>query len=92
MKTKLTDKIIRDAEPQKKIYEIRDALVPGLCVRISPNTGAKFFDLRHNEYGRQVRFPIGPAGRMTIAEARAIASARRIAIQLGWIPKNDPQD
>jgi len=66
---------VRAARPREKRYDIRDDVIPGLCLRVSP-TGAHSFALDRMVSGRRRYATIGSADAMTIPEARR--EARRI--------------
>ncbi len=59
----------RAAKPRDKRYDIRDDVVPGLILRVSP-TGARSFALDRVVRGRRRHATLGDAETMTVPEAR----------------------
>ncbi|MYK31214.1 MAG: DUF4102 domain-containing protein [Boseongicola sp. SB0670_bin_30] len=60
---------VRTARPREKRYEVRDDVIPGLFLRISPS-GARSFALERMARGRRQFATLGDADAMTISEAR----------------------
>jgi hypothetical protein len=70
MKSKLTPKFIDSIKPNPaKRLDFRDALMPGLVLRVSPS-GTKTFCLHGRISGTMRRLAIGRYGVITLAEAR----------------------
>ncbi|MFT4095690.1 MAG: tyrosine-type recombinase/integrase [Rhodoblastus sp.] len=83
MRKKLTPKLI-DYLPAatSKRYEVRDELVAGLIVRVSP-TGAKVWYLSTRVHKRPRRMKLGSYPILSVADARDKAQAVLRQIQLG---------
>ena len=71
MKLILTDRAIKALKPTEKQFEIWDAVVPGMSVRVQPS-GAKSFNLIFRPPGlpNPTRRSLGRVGVVTLAEAR----------------------
>lgn len=85
---KLTQALIEAFAPETTRYEVRDAVLPGLRVRITP-AGVKTFCLIYRDrQRRQIRYTVGRYGKVTLKRAREIAQE-----VLGEIAgRNDPQE
>ena len=77
---------IRAARPRDSRYDIRDDVVTGLLLRVSPS-GARSFALDRMVRGRRRHATIGDADAMTVPEARA--EARRLIAALTETARND---
>jgi len=66
---RITDKTIKSAKPKAQRYELRDSVLPGFMLRVSP-TGAKAF---YVQLGRGSKRKIGNAAVMTLTRARTLA-------------------
>lgn len=66
MRAKITKKLIESLKPKEKQYEVRDAELKGLMVRVMP-TGTMTYAV---EYGRGRKFTIGKANILTPVQAR----------------------
>lgn len=86
MTQRLTDIVIRRLEPRTTQYEVRDDLVVGLCVRVSPG-GKKAFNLLYRFNGLARRLTLGRFGDLSLAEARDFAREKKRLIYRG----EDPQ-
>lgn len=72
-KVKLTKTVVDSAEPQAKDCELRDTVIPGFLLKVTP-TGRKVFMLQYRTNDRQRRKPsIGLFGELTVEQARRIA-------------------
>ena len=60
---------IRAARPRDKRYDIRDDVITGLCLQISPS-GARTFTLSRMARGRRRYATVGNAETMTLPDAR----------------------
>lgn len=69
MRKALTDRSIAALKPDTKRYEIRDALLPGFGVRVSP-TGQKSLFVAYRYGAEQRRMALGKYPRTTLAQAR----------------------
>lgn len=71
----LTDRAVKALKPAAKEYEVSDAIVPGLNVRVRPS-GAKSFTMMKRWPGsanNATRRSLGRVGVLTLAEARDTA-------------------
>jgi integrase len=70
---KLTKTVVDTAQPDTEPYELRDAAVPGLLLKVTP-TGRKVFMVAYVANNGQRRKPaIGRFGEITVEQARVIA-------------------
>jgi integrase len=74
MKTALTDRAIKAMKPAAKAYDMHDAIVPGLALRVLPS-GVKSFVLIARFPGSRnpTRRSLGQYGELTLEAARATA-------------------
>ena len=77
---------VRAAKPRAKRYDIRDDVIPGLFLRVSPS-GARSFALDRAARGRRRFATLGDADAMTIPEARR--EARRLIAAFTETVRND---
>jgi len=83
---KLTKKLIDQATPEAKAYELRDVTAPGFLCKVTPN-GRKVFMLQYRTLGGERRKPsIGLFGELTVDQARAIAHKWLAAVREGKDP------
>ena len=76
---KLTEKLVRVAEPRAGIYQVFDEDVRGLALRVF-SSGSRHFTLDYRVKGRQRRFTIGRWPEWTVTAARE--QAKRCAASL----------
>ena len=91
MRRQLTDTGVRKlAPPASGRLEIYDALVPWMAVRVTPN-GHKSFVARARIKGqdRPIRYTIGPASLLTVADARQRARDVLLKMQAGADPRQE---
>ena len=90
MKKVLTDRVLKALKPAKpnSRYEINDALVPGLAVRVTP-TGQRTFVLisRYPGSSNPTRRAIGEYGAITLIQARSEARKWLDLLKRGKDPK-----
>jgi hypothetical protein len=85
-KIKLTKTAVDAATPKDRDYELRDTLVPGFMVKVTP-AGRKIFMLQHQTNSGVRRKPaIGRFGELTVEQARKIAQDWLAEVRQG----NDP--
>jgi hypothetical protein len=82
---KLTEKLVRAAEPRAGIYQVFDEDVRGFSLRIF-SSGSRHFALDYRVKGRQRRFTIGRWPEWTVTAAREQAKALRRVIDDGGDP------
>jgi integrase len=73
-----TDPFLRNLQPRSVQFEVRDAKVTGLLVRVSPGR-TKTFGLWYRIFGKPRRMTLGRYPALTLAEARIRA---RVALDL----------
>jgi hypothetical protein len=72
-KHKLTKVLLEAAKAEKTAYEIRDTVVPGFLVKVTP-MGRKIFMIAYiSENGRRRKPAIGRFGELTVEQARDLA-------------------
>jgi integrase len=72
-KLKLTKTIVDAAQKEETPYELRDTVIPGFLLKVTP-TGRKIFMLAYVANNGQRRKPaIGQFGEITVEQARSIA-------------------
>jgi integrase len=91
-RTVLTDKAIKALKPTDKTYEISDALVPGMLLRVQP-TGAKSFNLiaRYPGSRNPTRRSLGTCGAISLADAREKARRWLALLEQGKDPAEEVQ-
>ena len=82
---KLTEKLVKAAEPRAGIYQVFDEDVRGFPLRTFPS-GSRHFTLDYRAKGRQRRFTIGRWPEWTVTAAREQAKALRRIIDDGGDP------
>jgi hypothetical protein len=72
-KVKLTKTAVDTADPREKDYELRDTVVPGFILKVTP-AGRKIFMIVYRTNSGDRRKPaIGRFGELTVEQARRIA-------------------
>ncbi len=88
-KLKLTKTAVDAAVPQRKDYELRDTVVPGFLMKVTP-TGRKIFMLQYRTNSGARRKPaIGRFGELTVEQARSIARDWLADVRRGKDPSAD---
>lgn len=91
MNSKLTKKLIDETPfPAAGQLFLRDSILPGLAVRVTPKK--KAFVLEKRVHGRNRRMTIGPFGPLTVDEARTRAARLVGQIADGLNPADDKID
>lgn len=85
---KLTEKLVRAAEPRGRSWQLFDADVLGLSICIYPS-GSRSFMFDYRAAGRQRRYTIGRWPEWSVAAARERAKALRRDIDAGQDPVAD---
>src|SRR4051812_3038253 len=91
VRRQLTDTGVRKiASPTSGRLEIYDVLVPWMALRITPN-GHKSFVARARIKGqeRPIRYTLGPASLLTVADARQRARDALLKMQAGIDPREE---
>ena len=87
----LTDPIIKGLKPAAASFEIADAVVPGLFIRVQPS-GFKGYTLHARPPGKKfTRLAIARYGEKPLADVRDIARDWLDKISRGIDPKNSAQ-
>jgi integrase len=85
-KLKLTKTVADAARPETVPYELRDTIIPGLLLKVTP-TGRKIFMLAYVANDSQRRKPaIGRFGEITVEQARGIAQDWLADVRKGQDP------
>ncbi len=72
-KLKLTKTVVDAAQKEEAPYELRDTVIPGFLLKVTP-TGRKIFMLAYvANNGRRRKPAIGQFGEITVEQARSIA-------------------
>jgi hypothetical protein len=86
-KVKLTKTVVDGASSNDRDYELRDTVVPGFLVKITP-AGRKIFMLAYVAQNGQRRKPaIGRYGEITVEQARGIAQDWLAEVRRGYDPE-----
>lgn len=89
MKVKLTKTAVDAAGAAEKEYELRDTLVPGFMLRVTPN-GRKTFMVQYRTNAGVRRKPaLGRVGEITVEQARRIAQNLLAGVRQGRDPSAD---
>ncbi|MDE2075368.1 MAG: integrase arm-type DNA-binding domain-containing protein, partial [Alphaproteobacteria bacterium] len=85
-KIKLTKTAVDAASPKERDYELRDTMIPGFLVKVTP-TGRKIFMVAYVAHNGQRRKPaIGRYGEITVEQARGIAQDWLAEVRRGVDP------
>jgi hypothetical protein len=88
-KIKLTKIAVDEAMPRAKEFEVRDTIVPGLLVKVTP-AGRKIFMVQYRANAGVRRKPaIGRFGELTVEQARSIARNWLADVRMGNDPSAD---
>ena len=88
-KLKLTKTVVDAAQPQAEPYELRDTIIPGFLLKITP-PGRKIFMIAYVAHNGQRRKPaIGRFGEITVEQARGIAQDWLADVRKGKDPSVD---
>jgi len=89
VKTKLTKTVVDTANAAEKEYELRDTVVPGFMLRVTPN-GRKTFMVQYRTNSGVRRKPaLGRVGEITVEQARRIAQDWLAEVRQGRDPTAD---
>lgn len=86
MKAKLTTKTVKASKAASKAYKVYDDTLPGFLLRVQPSGYRCYYVEFRQGNARKQTHRIGPADRITVAQARDAASRFIAAVTLG----NDP--
>lgn len=85
-KIKLTKTAVDAASPKERDYELRDTMIPGFLVKVTP-AGRKVFMVAYVAHNGQRRKPaIGRYGEITVEQARGIAQYWLAEVRRGVDP------
>lgn len=73
MNAKITTRFVKALAPKAKPYEIYDTDLTGFLVRIQPSGHISYYLFYRTPDGRKRQYRIGPADRLTVAQARDLA-------------------
>ena len=73
MRAKITTKYVRTLTPQTKAFEVYDTELTGFFIRIQPSGHKSYYLFYRTPDGRKRQYRIGPADRLTVAQARDLA-------------------
>jgi len=74
----LTDRGVKALKPGDMQYDIRDAALPGLAIRVNSN-GSKTWSLTINRGGNRQRVTLGRYPDLSLSEARLRGSQRKVS-------------
>lgn len=86
MRVALTDIACRRAKPRAARYDVWDAIVPGLTLRVTP-AGAKSWTVVSRYRRKPLRVTLGPYPALPLAGAREKARETLEALQMGRDPR-----
>jgi integrase len=90
-KIKITKTAVDAATPKERDYELRDTVIPGFLIKITP-AGRKIFMIAYVAYNGQRRKPaIGRYGEITVEQARGIAQDWLAEVRRGIDPSAERQ-
>ena len=87
----LTAARIEALRPRKTTYDVRDARLRGLGVRVSSGGGKRFF-VQCQHRGERIWKIVGDAGSMSVGEARYLATDMLAAIRRGEKAPHSPDE
>ena len=91
-KVKLNAKKVAALSTDKRQQDFSDALVLGLCLRVSGTTSRKTWLVRYRTNGRQTRHKLGEYPIMSLADARNAARSALAAVDQGQYPGQERAD
>lgn len=91
VETNFTDNLIRNTKPRESRFDLYDAKVRGLGLRVSP-TGTKSWFAMKRVRGQMTRRTIGRYPQISLADARIIGAKQLAAMAAGeQEPQKDPE-
>jgi integrase len=91
MRQKITARFVKSLQPQPKPYEIYDTELTGFTVRVQPSGYIGYYLFYWARDGRKRRFRLGPADRLTVAQARDLAQKYAARVVTGEDVQNTKQ-
>ncbi len=89
---RLSDRKIRDAQPQEAAYRLNDDLLPGLSVRVYPG-GQKTFSIRYyNAAGSRRELKLGNVEELSVDDARRLGREAMLRVRGGEDPSADRRE
>jgi integrase len=76
MITKLTNRSVSALKAKKKLFDVRDTVIKGFLLRVSPSGNMTYYLQYRNADGLQKHYKIGTAGNLTPVQARDIAEKK----------------
>ena len=83
MKTKITKKFLKEIKPSQDPVKVFDTDLRGFLLRVQPSGYSCYYVECRNSAGRKVTYRIGPADRLTLAEAREEAQGAVVRLRQG---------
>lgn len=83
MVVKLTHTAVRNLEPKKTIYDVRDSETKGFLIRVRPSGLMVYYLVYRNAEGTQKFYKIGTHGNLTVTQARDIAKKKAAEVVSG---------
>jgi len=88
---KLTKTAVETAKPERRDYELRDTIIPGVLCKVTP-AGRKVFMLTYRTPKGERRKPsLGTFGQLTVEQARKLAQDHLAAVHGGADPSQERQ-
>lgn len=79
----LTNSLVQKLEPKEKPWELGDAKLKGLLVRVQPTGRKTFYFSYRNTLGKKNRFKIGEFGYISVPQARDLAKRKAADVTHG---------
>lgn len=89
MKAKLTEKLIKELQPQAKRYDVYDEILPGLLLRVETGKTKTYYLKYRTATRAQHMLKLGRTTDITLAEAREEGKRKRGEIALGKDPAQE---
>lgn len=74
----LTDRIVKSLKPDTRQYDVRDAALPGLAIRVNAD-GTKTWSITISRGGRRQRMKLGRYPDLSLSDARLRGTERKLA-------------
>ncbi len=89
MNIKITATSVRNAQPEKTVYDVRDSVMPGFFLRVRPSGKKSFYLYYRTKSGVRRNMLLGHVGAITAAQARDLAKTAQGQIASGGDPQAD---
>lgn len=87
----LSKRVVDGASPREGEYQIYDGEIPGLALRVNPNSRKVYTLFYRTLAGRKRTLTLGVHGALTPEQARRLAKARLAEVTRGADPAADKQ-